>query len=49
MDLISDAVRSTTVDGLLTVSDRVGSATNILTIALVAGVVVAVFGRGVRA
>jgi hypothetical protein len=36
-------------DGLLTVSNRVGTATNILTIVLVAGVVVAVFGRGVRA
>jgi hypothetical protein len=37
------------VDGLLTVSDRAGAATNVLTIAIVAGIVVAVFGRGVPA
>jgi hypothetical protein len=36
------------VDGLLTVSDRVGTATNILTFVIVAGVVVAVLGRGIR-
>ena len=37
------------VDGLLTISDRVGTATDILTFVIVAGVVVAVLGRGIRA
>jgi hypothetical protein len=36
------------VDGLLTISDHVGTATNVLTWVIVAGVVVAVLGRGVR-
>jgi hypothetical protein len=36
------------VDGLLTVSDHVGTATNVLTWVIVAGVIIAVLGRGVR-
>jgi hypothetical protein len=35
------------VDGLLTVSNQVGTATNVLTWVIVAGVVIAVLGRGV--
>jgi hypothetical protein len=37
------------VDGLLTISHRVGPATTVLTLVIVAGVAVAVLGRGVRA
>ena len=37
------------VDGLLTISDRVGPATTVLTLLIVAGVAIAVLGRGVRA
>jgi hypothetical protein len=37
------------IDGLLTISHRVGPATTVLTLVLVAGVAVAVLGRGVRA
>ncbi len=35
------------VDGLLTVSDQVGTATNVLTWVIVAGLAIAVVGRGV--
>jgi hypothetical protein len=42
------AAAAAVVDGVLTISDRVGTATNILTWVIVAGVVVAVLGRGVR-
>ena len=42
------AAAAAIVDGLLTISDRVGTATNILTFVIVAGVVVAVLGRGIR-
>ena len=42
------AAAAAVVDGLLTISDHVGTATNILTWVIVAGVIVAVFGRGVR-
>jgi hypothetical protein len=35
------------IDGLLTVSDQVGTATNVLTWVIVAGLVAAVLGRGV--
>jgi hypothetical protein len=39
------AAAAAVVDGLLTISDHVGTATNILTWVIVAGVVVAVLGR----
>jgi hypothetical protein len=39
------AAAAAVVDGLLTTSDHVGTATNILTWVIVAGVVVAVLGR----
>jgi hypothetical protein len=42
------AAAAAIVDGLLTISDRVGTATDILTFVIVAGVVVAVLGRGIR-
>ena len=43
------AAAAAIVDGLLTISDRVGTGTDILTFVIVAGVVVAVLGRGIRA
>ena len=39
------AAAAAVVDGLLTISDHVGTATNILTWVIVAGVVMAVLGR----
>ena len=39
------AAAAAVVDGLVTISDHVGTATNILTWVIVAGVVVAVLGR----
>jgi hypothetical protein len=36
------------VDGLLTASDQVGTATDVLTWVIVAGVVIAALGRGLR-
>ena len=39
------AAAAAVVDGLLTISDHVGTATNILTWVIVAGIVVAVLGR----
>ena len=43
------AAAAAIVDGLLTISDRVGTGTDILTFVIVAGVVVAILGRGIRA
>ena len=42
------AAAAAIVDGLLTISARVGAVTNILTFVIVAGVVVAMLGRGIR-
>jgi hypothetical protein len=42
------AAAAAIVDGLLTITGHVGTATTILTFVIVAGVVVAVLGRGIR-
>ena len=42
------AAAAAIVDGLLTLGDRVGTATDILTIVIVAGVAIALAGRGLR-
>ena len=42
------AAAAAIVDGLLTLSDQVGTATNVLTWVIVGGVLIAVLGRGLR-